>query len=303
MILLGAPIGAIVGETIEAATTLHLAVWPAVLGAMIGLVISALVGQWTYFHAVKTIISMSDCHRVRYADDPELLALVDEVRLLAGTYMPRVYILDDTAMNSFAIGRTPQTTRLIITAGLRTGMPRDETRAVIAHEMAHIRSGDTRLLTLICTMVGLLCLVADKARSVAFHVGRGTKMSTDFAKFSGAAAVVWVSSFAVSGLLFLLAPALGWIIQAIVNQDREYVADAEAARIIDDPLCVARALTRLGTDPNPLVDVSNRATAHLYIINPLEKTRTMTHGWDSFLCSHPPLAMRVARLKAMTRTQ
>ena len=136
MILLGAPIGAFVGETIETATTFQVAAWPAVLGAMIGLVISALVGQWTYFHAVKTIISMSDCHRVRYGDDPDLLALVVEVRLLAGTYMPRVYILDDTAMNSFAIGRTPQTARLVITAGLRTGMPRDETRGSISPSSA-----------------------------------------------------------------------------------------------------------------------------------------------------------------------
>jgi len=301
MVLAGAPIGAFIGEAIEAATKQQLAMWPAVLGAMVGLGVSALLAQWTYFHAVRAIITMSDCHQVKYRDDPELLALVDEVRLLAGTYMPRVYILDDTAMNAFSIGRTPQATRLVLTAGLRASMPRDEMRAVIAHEMAHIRAGDTQFLTLICTMVGLLCLVADKTRRVAFHIGRGTKMSTDFAKYSGAAALVWGGSFAVSAVLFVLTPALGWLIQAIVSRDREHVADAEAARIIADPACVARALARLGADPNPLVDVSNRATAHLYIINPLEPMRTTSQGWDSFLCSHPPLAKRLERLAAMPR--
>ena len=126
-------------------------------------------------------------------------------------------------------------------------------------------------------------------------------MSTDFAKYSGAAALVWGGSFAISAVLFVLTPALGWLIQAIVSRDREYLADAEGARIIADPACMARALARLGADANPLVDVSNRATAHLYIINPLEHMRTTSQGWDSFLCSHPPLAKRLERLAAMRR--
>ncbi|MGQ0629212.1 MAG: M48 family metalloprotease [Phycisphaerales bacterium] len=302
LIALGAPAGALLGEVIELVVTHQPRVWPAVVGAVAGVVFTSALGLWAYLEGARTIIAAGACCRVRWTDDPELLSIVDDLRLKAGIYMPRVYVQDDTALNAFSVGRSERTARLVVTAGLRRALPPDEIRAVIAHEIGHIRAGDSCFMLLMATMLGLLVFLCDWAWRVAWGAGRGAKHSTDAAKFSGLAAVVWGGCFVVSGILFVVAPALSWLMQAIIRREREYIADALAVDLTGDTGALARALSRIAADPAPFVDVANRATAHLYIANPLERMRRTGQSWDSFLCSHPPIEKRIARLTPQTQT-
>jgi heat shock protein HtpX len=270
--------------------------WP--WGPLVGLGVTCGLAGVTYFGGCWLVLKMIGVHRVTWQSDPELMAVVDEVRTRAGVRMPAVYIHDDTALNAFATGRNPRTAAVVVTAGLRGRLSRAQLAAVVAHEVAHVRCEDTRFALVMATMLGLIVFVADWARRVAFGAGRGVKHSTDAAKHGAAAAIVWGACFVVAAVLALVAPLLAWLMQVVISRKREYLADAAAVRLTGDPAALAGALSVMAQDKEPLVERANRATAHLFIVNPLERMRRVGQSWDSFMCSHPPLEKRIAALSA-----
>ena len=95
-------------------------------------------------------------------------------------------------------------------------------------------------------------------------------------------------------VLALVAPAAAYAVQFAVSRRREYLADATAVQLTRNPLGLAKALNKIAADPRPLRH-ANRATAHLYIENPLKKTKEVTGVFDT----HPPVRQRIAVLLAM----
>lgn len=167
LILLMLLLGAAVGAAIAAALALYAtgdgaSLLPSVaVGAAAALVFGGLGAIWSWFGGANAILRMSGAIPIGPRDDPELYNVVDEMRIAAGIPMPRVYIINDSALNAFATGRDPQHGVVAITRGLREKLPRDELQAVIAHEIAHIRHLDIRFAMLMATMVGLIVFACD----------------------------------------------------------------------------------------------------------------------------------------------
>ena len=177
--------------------------------------------------------TMAGAKPLQKEDDPELFNVVDEVRIAAGLPMPRVYLINDGAMNAFATGRDPAHGAVAITAGLRQRLSRDELQGVMAHEVAHIRHYDIRFALLMATMVGLIAFASDAIFRAMWYGGRGVRRNTSDSKGPGGA--VGIVLMIVAILLAVLAPVVARIIQMAYSRQREYLADAGAVELTRNP--------------------------------------------------------------------
>jgi heat shock protein HtpX len=138
-------------------------------------------------------------------------------------------------------------------------------------------------------MVGSIALIADFfLRSMIW--GGGRRRSRSGNRGGGGAILV------VIGLVFaLLAPLFARLLQLAVSRQREYLADASAAKLTRYPEGLASALEKIAGD-REVLEVANRATQHLYIVNPIKPFEKRA---KSLFSTHPPVEERVARLRAM----
>lgn len=272
---------------------------PMIAGGVIALALACMGSAWSWFSGSSAILMLSQAREIGKADDPELFNVVDEMRIAAGLPMPRVFVIDDSAMNAFATGRDPQHGVVAITTGLRNHLSRDELQGVIAHEMAHIRHLDIRFALLMATMVGLIAFACDGLFRLVWSSGNamGRGSSESRGKAGGVAVVLMLLAM----ILAVLAPILARVIQMAYSREREYLADAGAVELTRNPVALASALMKLADDVDPLVDTANRGTAHLFIVNPLRKMREAHQGLNSVFWSHPPVKERIARLMALAR--
>jgi heat shock protein HtpX len=100
---------------------------------------------------------------------------------------------------------------------------------------------------------------------------------------------------AISLLFAILAPLATKLLQMAISRQREYLADASAAQLTRYPEGLASALEKISKDPEVL-EVANRATQHLYIVNPIKPFEKRASGLFS---THPPIEYRIARLRLM----
>jgi heat shock protein HtpX len=262
-----------------------------VIPALGGLAIGGLIAFWSYRGGAGAILAMSGAKRIQKGDDPQLWNVVEELSIAAGVPMPGVYLIDDTAMNAFATGRDPRHASVAITTGLRDRLERAELQGVIAHEMSHVRNYDIRFAMMLAVMVGLLALLADGFRRWLWW-GGGSRRSS---KRGGGGAAMGIIAL-VALVLAIVAPLLGKLIQLAASREREYLADASAIQLTRHPEGLASALEKLGRDQEVL-EVANRATQHLYIVNPFKPFETRARG---LLSTHPPLEERVRRIRALS---
>ena len=266
--------------------------WPIGLGIALVVTVVMLLGSW--FGGAGAVLAMNGAKPIRKADDPRLFNVVEEIAIAGGIPMPRVYLIDDPAPNAFATGRDPEHAAVAITTGLRRKLNRDELQGVMAHEISHIRNYDIRFAMLMAVMVGVIVLLCDFFWRAAFYgsLGRSRRSSRSSEGGGGAQAIIMI----VAIVLAILAPIFAMIIQLAVSRQREYLADASAAELTRYPDGLARALLKISGDPAEL-DGANRATQHLFIVNPL---KAKAAGSSSGLFStHPPIHERVARLRAI----
>ena len=195
-------------------------------------------------------------------------------------------MIGDSAPNAFATGRDPQHAALVVTTGLLDKLDRLELEGVIAHEMAHIQNYDIRLSTIAAVLVGVIALLSDWfLRSMRWGRRRGSR---EGGSGSGPLVLVGIA-------LALLAPLAAQLLRLAVSRSREYLADASGVMLTRYPEGLAAALEKISADPEPL-EAANKATAHLYIINPLREWG----GWANGLFNtHPPIEERLRRLRAM----
>ena len=266
------------------------------LGAALGMGAAATVGAglaatWSYYGGGQAILGMSRARRIEKRDDPELYNVVDEMAIAAGIPPPPVYLIPDTALNAFATGRDPEHAAVAITAGLRERLSRPELQAVIAHEMSHVRHYDIRLMMLMATLVGIVVLVTDGFwRSLRYRAWSGGRRRSDSSDEDGAAIL-----FVVALVLSLIAPVVARIIQLAASREREYLADAGAVELTRNPEAMISALRKLGGD-REVLEVANRATAHLYIVQPIKHWEKRAQG---LMSTHPPLEERIRRLERL----
>lgn len=249
------------------------------------------VGQaWAgYFYSDKITLAISKARPVEKKDSPELFRIVENMAITAGIPTPKVYIIDDSAPNAFATGRNPKHSAIAVTSGLLDKLDKVELEGVIAHEMSHVKNYDIRLMTVIVVMVGVVALMADFFIRMSFWGGR------DDDRDSGQLGLI----LAIAGIaLALLSPIIATLIQLALSRKREYLADASAAMLTRYPEGLARALEKISADSEPL-EVANKATAHLYIANPLKDHRGARSWFSGLFDTHPPATERIKKLRSM----
>lgn len=241
-------------------------------------------GLFAWWNAGRMIGGLTHATPLEKRDDPELYRLVENVSIAAGLpATPPVYLVDDPAPNAFAAGSRPSTVFVGVTSGLRRLMPARELEAVLAHEIAHIRNRDVRLMTVAAVLVGVIAMISDFAFRMAFFGGRGSR---DRNPLQLVAAVV----------ALLLAPLAAVLLQMALSRRREFLADASAAAILNDAEAMALALRRLELDPREVV-YADRATAHLFIESPTRAVRGAGGFLGGLFQTHPPLADRIRALE------
>jgi heat shock protein HtpX len=247
----------------------------------------ALVMAWgSYYYSDRIVLSMSRARPISKQEAPFLYNAVEGLCIAAGGLpMPRLHVIEDSAPNAFATGRDPKHAAIAVTRGLLDKLNRVELEGVIAHEMSHIQNYDIRFMTLVSVLVGTVLLLSDWMLRSAFY-GRGRRSRRD-----GGAGILLIL-----GLIFvILSPIIAQLMQFALSRRREFLADASGAALTRYPEGLASALEKIAADPEPL-EVANKATAHLYIWNPLKEHR----GWaNSLFSTHPPVEERVKRLRAM----
>lgn len=264
-------------------------------GAACGSVAAGLGATVSYFFGGNIIALISDARRAEKHDDPVLFNVVEEMSIAAGLPVPAIYVISDNSPNAFATGRDPGHAIIGITTGLRAKLNREELQAVIAHEMAHIKNYDIRLMMLVGVFAGIIALVSDLflrgfINNMKFRGGRGS--SRGGSRKGGAFIVIFII---VGVLLAWLGPLIARVLQLAVSREREYLADSTAVQLCRNPLALASALKKIALDESKLA-CDNRATEHMFIINPDPKRRLSNADRDSIWSTHPPLISRIARL-------
>jgi len=253
-------------------------------------ILSLLVAVGTLYAGDSLVLAASQAREVGEGDAPQLINVVRELAIAADVPMPRVYVIDDSAPNAFATGRDPQHASVAITTGLLDKLDREELQGVIGHELSHVRNYDIRFTLLVGVLVGSVALLADMFLRFTFW-GGGRSRSR-----SGGGGGVQALIFVLALALAILAPIAARLVQLAVSRQREYLADASSVEVTRNPRGLERALLKIAGDKEVL-EVANRATQHLYIVNPIKKFEQRASGLFS---THPPIIDRVNRLRALT---
>ena len=246
-----------------------------------------------YYSGDKMVLAVSGARQVSHDDEPQLYNVVEELTIAAGLpKVPAVYVIEDPALNAFATGRDPLHASVAVTRGLLRRLDREELQGVLAHELSHVRNYDIRFATLVGILVGMIALVADFFLRFTFWGGMGRRRGGSSDGGDQAQIVFLI----VAIVLAILAPLAAYSVQFAISRRREYLADASAVELTRNPLGLARALNDIAGDPQPL-KTANRATAHLFIANPLtgKKVKESAGLFDT----HPPIQKRIAILLEM----
>jgi len=261
--------------------------------AAIAATVAFIVTLASYYGGSSALLGLSRAKKIVKADDPQLFNIIDELCLAAGIPMPKIYLIDDTAMNAFATGRDPKHAAVAITTGLRSRLKRDELQGVMAHELSHVRHYDILYATLIAVMVGVLVMLCDVFLRSMWWGGGRRRRSSNRSQGGGGIEIILVI---VALVLAIIAPILARIIQMAISRQREYLADAGSVELTRNPEGLASALAKLQGD-DEVLEVANRATAPLYIVYPIKKFERRA---SSILDTHPPIDERIKRLMALT---
>jgi len=236
----------------------------------------------------------------------QLVNVVEEMAIAAGVPRPKIWVIPDDDPNAFATGHDPMDAHVAVTRGLLTLCSRDELQAVIGHELGHVKNLDVRLMTTLAALVGAVLLMRDGMGRMMRHGrvgsvsgggggGRGGK--------KGGAGPLLAILLALWILSWIVAPLVTQILALAVSRRREYLADAMGAQFTRNPLALASALEKIETAAAPTTAIK-RGSAHLCIADPLGRRLTNREGWlADTLATHPPMSMRIARLKGMGYAQ
>ena len=264
----------------------------ALFGLALAFVVGTISGLVTYYGGARMVLGASRAREVTHEEAPILYNVVEEMTLASGLTMPKVYIIDDSAPNAFATGRDPEHAAVAATSGLLEKLDRDELQGVMAHEMAHVGNFDIRYAMLVGVLVGTTVLIADFfLRSLWF--GGGRRMGGG--NRGGGGGQIQLIMMLVGILFAILAPIFARMLQLSISRQREYLADATAVKLTRNPKGLADALEKISSDKEVL-EVANRATAHLYITNPIKKFEKRSKGLFS---THPPIQERVQILRSL----
>jgi len=252
------------------------------------LVISGLINLGSYYWSDKLVLGLTGGRQIEKEDSPKLFRIIENLSIAAGSPMPKIFVIEDPAPNAFATGRDPRHAVVAFTTGLLEKLDNLEIEGVAAHELSHIRNYDTRLMSIIVILVGMLIFLVDIfSRSLWWGNFGKNKRETGGGLF-----------LVLGVIVAILAPILAQVIKFAISRRREFLADASGALLTRHPEGLAKALIKISQDKNALRSASN-ATAHLYIENPF-KGEKAKNWFINLFSTHPPVEDRVKALRVVS---
>lgn len=257
----------------------------------LALIFSGIMSFASYWFSDSIILGISGAKPATRQEYFDFYTVAENLAMSQRLPMPKLYVIEDTAMNAFATGRDPQHAVICATTGLLSRLRRSELEGVIAHELSHVKNYDIRLMSVVTILVGLIALLADWMLRMSFW-GGGRRRDDE----NGSSGQLQVIFFAVGIALALLSPLIAQLIQLAISRRREFLADASAVEMTKNPTGLANALTVISQDREPL-EAANKATAHLYFSDPLKNTHNAIGWFASLFQTHPPIEQRIAALR------
>lgn len=281
-LLIVAALGFVLGELVVEGAGLF--VLPVAVGA------SGLWALTSYFAGDRIVLGVSRARQVSAEQEPRLHNVVEALCLGAGLPKPRLYVIEDAALNAFATGRDPKHASVAVTRGLLEKLDRTELEGVMAHELSHIRNYDIRVLLVAAVLIGAVAMLADMLlRTLWYTGGRGARSGGGRGGGGGALLLLAAAALAI------VAPIVAQLVRLAISREREFLADASGALLTRYPPGLASALRKISSEHTPM-HAANKAVEALYIHNPLKDTRRY---FDGLFETHPPVAERIRRLEAM----
>ncbi len=299
-------------------------------GGMYGVLVAAVLWLFVFWFAYtfgdRILLAMAGAKKITIRDLHRVSNIVDEMQIAAGLeYPPDTYVIEDPALNAFAIGRDANKAAIILTSGLLTKLNRDELQGVVGHEIAHIKNRDVLLMSLCATILGAIeittwffspkriyrasgmaeegegcfflivgmLIAAAIFLAIAFH-NYMTILYYDLPPLRSFAVTLLVIFLAIPSFM-LFTPLLAKLIYYAISRRREYLADASSALYTRYPEGLASALEKIAKSTNQLM-IASKATAAMFTVNPFRE-----HGMaaSDITNTHPPISRRIAILRAM----
>jgi len=264
---------------------------------------ASLLAAWSWRTGPNKVLWSTGAREIQTPSgdlETRLVNVVEEMCVASGLKRPGIWLIADPDPNAFATGHDAEHAHIAVTEGLLELCSRDELQAVIAHEMGHVKNLDVRLMTFLAALVGAVALMSDGvgrmlrggARVGALGGGRSRGKRDNLGPLVLVLVAVWLVSW-------LLAPMVTRLLALGVSRKREFLADAMSAQYTRNPAALASALEKIERADAPTMSIK-RGSAHLCIADPLGRKASLREGkLADFFGTHPPMAIRVARLRAM----
>ena len=257
-------------------------------GLILALIVAVIMAFISYYSGDKVALWTAGAQAIEKKDNAYVYRLVENLCIADGLPLPKIYLINDPALNAFATGRDPKHASLALTTGIIEKLENEELEGVIAHELSHVKNYDIRLMTIVIVLVGTVTLIGQWFFRFRFLGGRRERSSG-----GGQLGIILL----LIGIVFLiLSPIFAKLLQLAISRKREYLADASGALLTRYPEGLAKALEKIAQYKQPLLH-ANQATAHLYISSPFGEKAAK--GFNRLFATHPPIEDRVAALRKM----
>ncbi len=252
-------------------------------GMIIAFFFAIIMNFGSYWYSDTIVLKMYKAKEVSSLEAPVLHEIVENLATKADLPKPKVYIVNDNSPNAFATGRDPKHAAVAATTGILRLLTKEELEGVLGHELAHVKNRDTLISAIAATIAGVITMLAMWARWAAIFGGFGGDRD------NGGSNIITFLALAI------LAPIAAMIVQLAISRSREYVADADGAKICGNPHYLATALQKLERGAVAMPMDANPSTAHMFIVNPLKGGMM-----KKLFSTHPATSERVARLEKMS---
>lgn len=246
------------------------------------LVISFISSYEAYYNSDKIILKLNGAREATKEEDLMLTNILEGLCLATGLPKPRLYIMDDSAMNAFATGRNPDNAVICVTTGLLNRLEKYEIEAVLAHELSHIKNYDILLQSIAIVMVGFVVIISDIVSRNLYYAGS----SDDDNKSNGIIMLIGV-------VFILLSPFFAELLKLAISRNREYLADSNAVEITRNKTGMINALKKISSDPEEL-EQAHKSSESLFIVSPLKGKKS-----SSLFSTHPSIEDRIDRINKL----
>lgn len=249
------------------------------IAVAIALIFSCISALISYFNCDKMVLSLNGARVATKQEFLQLNETLEGLCIAANLPLPKLYVIDSSALNAFATGRNPENSVICVTKGLIEKLDKYEMEGVLAHELSHIKNYDILLSTVAIIMVGLVSILADLFMR-GFYRGNDDDDNGNIILM-------------LIGLIFIvLSPIFANLLNLTISRNREYLADATAVSLTRNNEGLIKALQKINNDNNVL-NTANKTSASLYICNPFKDKRNK----DSLFSTHPTIENRIYRLR------